>query len=31
LSDGERVASPLGTNLADGARVRIVEKPPATP
>jgi membrane fusion protein (multidrug efflux system) len=31
LSDGDRVASPFGTNLLDGARARIVEKPPATP
>ena len=31
LADGDRVASPFGTNLVDGARARIVEKPPATP
>jgi RND family efflux transporter MFP subunit len=31
LSDGDRVASPFGTNLVDGAPVRIVETPPATP
>jgi RND family efflux transporter MFP subunit len=30
LSDGDRVASPIGPNLIDGARVRLVEKP-ATP
>jgi len=31
LSDGDRVASPFGANLVDGARARIVEKPPAQP
>jgi RND family efflux transporter MFP subunit len=31
LSDGDRVASPFGSNLTDGARVRIIEKPPAAP
>jgi len=31
LSDGDRVASPFGANLVDGAPARIVEKPPAKP
>lgn len=31
LSDGDRVASPMGANLVDGTRARIVEKPPAAP
>jgi RND family efflux transporter MFP subunit len=30
LADGDHVASPIGPNLVDGARVRLVEKP-ATP
>jgi membrane fusion protein (multidrug efflux system) len=29
LADGDHVASPIGPNLVDGARVRLVEKPAA--